>query len=60
MIILLGARLGLSDNTDDNARVFTFALTNRDKTDIEAILARSNSNRMIMTIGDCGAEYRAA
>ncbi|KAI0742242.1 Aldo/keto reductase [Daedaleopsis nitida] len=58
--VIIGARLGLSDNTDDNARVFTFALTNRDKTDIEAILARSNSSRMIMSIGDCGAEYRAA
>ena len=54
-----GARLGLSDNTDDNARVFSFALTDRDKNDIEAILARSNSRSMIMTIGDCGAEYRA-
>ena len=55
---ITGARLGLSDNTDDNKRVFTFALTARDKRDIEAILAQSNSSRMIMTVGDCGAEYR--
>ncbi|KAI0691597.1 Aldo/keto reductase [Earliella scabrosa] len=58
--VLIGARLGLSDNTDDNKRVFTFALTERDKRDIEAILAQSNSSRMIMTVGDCGAEYRTA
>ena len=57
---MTGARLGLSDNTDDNKRVFTFALTERDKRDIEAILAQSNSSRMIMTVGDCGAEYRTA
>lgn len=57
---ITGARLGLSDNTDDNKRVFTFALTERDKRDIEAILAQSNSSRMIMTVGDCGAEYRTA
>lgn len=53
-----GARLGLSDNTDDNGRVFSFALTEADKADIEELLKLSNSGRMIMTIGDCGAEYR--
>ncbi|KAM5534129.1 hypothetical protein V8D89_012149 [Ganoderma adspersum] len=55
--VLIGARLGLSDNTDDNAKVFTFSLTDRDKADIEAVLRRSRSSTMIMTIGDCGAEY---
>ncbi|KAI0753818.1 Aldo/keto reductase [Fomes fomentarius] len=57
--VIIGARLGLSDNTDDNNTVFTFSLTERDKADIEAVLAQSNSGHMIMTIGDCGAEYRA-
>ena len=56
--VVSGARLGLSDNTDDNAKVFTFALTDRDKAEIDAILALSRSSTMIMTIGDCGAEYR--
>ena len=51
--------MGLSDNTDDNAKVFTFALTETDKADIEEVLKLSKSARMIMTIGDCGAEYRA-
>ena len=56
-----GACLGVRDSdwTDDNAKVFSFALTERDKAEIEALLAESNSSRMIMTIGDCGAEYRA-
>lgn len=49
--------MGRSDRTDDNARVFGFALTDADKRDIEGVLALSNSKRMIMTIGDCGAEY---
>ena len=48
----------MSDNTDDNVKVFTFSLTDRDKADIEAILKQSRSSTMIMTIGDCGAEYR--
>ena len=52
-----GARLGLSDNTADNARVFGFALTAADRAEIEAVLQRSKSSRMIMDIGDCGAEY---
>ena len=53
-----GARLGLSDHTEDNRKVFTFRLTEEDKADIEAVLGRSNSYRMIITIGDCGMEYR--
>ena len=59
-MVLSGARLGLSDNSDDNATTFTFSLTERDKADIEVILAQSKSRNMIMSIGDCGAEYRAA
>ncbi|OJT14552.1 Flagellar radial spoke protein 5 [Trametes pubescens] len=56
--VIIGARLGLADHADDNNRVFTFALTERDKAEIEQIEKQSNSASMIMTIGDCGAEYR--
>ncbi|KAI0665515.1 Aldo/keto reductase [Trametes maxima] len=56
--VIIGARLGLTDYAEDNNRVFSFALTERDKTEIEAILRQSKSASMIMTIGDCGAEYR--
>jgi len=56
--VLIGARLGLSDHTDDNLRVFTFSLEEEDMAAIDAILEKSNGSRMIFTIGDCGAEYR--
>lgn len=53
-----GARLGLSDHTDDNHKAFDFDLAEQDLEDINSILLRSNSRDMIHTIGDCGAEYR--
>ncbi|TFK50657.1 Aldo/keto reductase [Heliocybe sulcata] len=56
--VLVGSRLGVSEHTADNHHVFTFTLSPADTASIEALLARSNSRRMITTIGDCGAEYR--
>ncbi|OCH86244.1 Aldo/keto reductase [Obba rivulosa] len=56
--VIIGARLGISDHTKDNLRVFTFALISEDLAAIDDILAKSNGSRMIFTIGDCGAEYR--
>lgn len=53
-----GVRLGLSEHADDNQRAFGFRLSKQDSQDIEDVLQRSNSRRMITTIGDCGAEYR--
>lgn len=55
---LTGVRLGLSEHADDNGRAFGFRLTDTDNQDIDVILHQSNSQRMITTIGDCGAEYR--
>ncbi|KAJ6600165.1 NADP-dependent oxidoreductase domain-containing protein [Mycena sp. CBHHK59/15] len=56
--VVIGARLGLSDHLDDNESVFSLRLTEKDNAEIERVLERSNGRRMIMTIGDCGAEYR--
>ncbi|KAG1895760.1 Aldo keto reductase [Suillus fuscotomentosus] len=56
--VIIGARLGVSEHTDDNDRVFGFSLTDEDNRAIEAVQARSNGRRMITLIGDCGAEYR--
>lgn len=53
-----GARVGLSEHTDDNRRVFSFRLTKEDNTDIDVVLEQSNGRRLITSIGDCGAEYR--
>lgn len=53
-----GTRLGISAHTDDNHRVFQFKLTKEDLDEIEKVLDQSNGRRLIVTVGDCGAEYR--
>jgi hypothetical protein len=50
--------MGIAEHKDDNKKVFSFALTPEDNSDIQAVLARSNGDKLITTIGDCGAEYR--
>jgi aryl-alcohol dehydrogenase-like predicted oxidoreductase len=54
--VIVGARLGVVDHREDNARVFDFALTPADVSEIDAVLARSND--LYEAIGDCGDEYR--
>lgn len=54
----LGARLGVSDNTDDNRAVFGWRLSKEDHSMINGVLQKSGGRELINTIGDCGAEYR--
>ncbi|KZT00477.1 Aldo/keto reductase [Laetiporus sulphureus 93-53] len=56
--VIIGARLGVSEHTEDNRKVFMFRLSKRDEADIEAVLEHSNGRRLITSVGDCGAEYR--
>ncbi|CAL1707904.1 unnamed protein product [Somion occarium] len=56
--VIIGARLGISDHTDDNKKVSDLRLTQEDFDAVELVLQRSNGPHLIMTIGDCGAEYR--
>jgi len=50
--------MGIAEHKDDNKKVFTFSLTAQDNADIQAILERSDGAKLIVKIGDCGAEYR--
>lgn len=54
--VIVGARLGISEHLDDNAKVFEFALDAADIQAIDAISGRSRS--LYEVIGDCGDEYR--
>jgi aryl-alcohol dehydrogenase-like predicted oxidoreductase len=54
--VILGARLGIAEHIDDNARVFSFALDDQDHATIEATLRKSRD--LFKSIGDCGDEYR--
>ncbi len=54
--VIIGTRLGISDNRIENANVFSFAL---DEDDLDAIHAVSAQSRDLYNmIGDCGDEYR--
>ena len=54
--VIVGARLGLTDHREENARVFQFALDGEDLDQIEAILRTGRD--LYRLIGDCGDEYR--
>ena len=54
--VIVGARLGLTDHREDNARVFGFALDGPDINSINAVARKSRD--LYRLIGDCGDEYR--
>jgi aryl-alcohol dehydrogenase-like predicted oxidoreductase len=54
--VIIGARLGVSDHREDNARAFEFTLDDGDREQIEAVLR--DSRDLYRVIGDCGDEYR--
>ena len=54
--VIVGARLGISEHLNENAKVFDFKLDAEDYDKIEAIAAESRD--LFKFIGDCGDEYR--
>jgi aryl-alcohol dehydrogenase-like predicted oxidoreductase len=54
--VIIGARLGIANHRDDNARVFNFILDKDDNGSIEEVCKKSNN--LFEMIGDCGDEYR--
>lgn len=54
--VIVGARLGLADHWQDNARTAGFSLDSGDRTRIAVVLQRSQD--LFRIIGDCGDEYR--
>ncbi|MBD2042921.1 aldo/keto reductase [Microcoleus sp. FACHB-672] len=54
--VIVGARLGVSEHLEDNARVFNFSLDAEDEGQIDAVIR--NSRDLYKLIGDCGDEYR--
>jgi aryl-alcohol dehydrogenase-like predicted oxidoreductase len=54
--VIIGARLGISDHRQDNARVFGLLLDREDRERIEAVTHKSRD--LYALIGDCGDEYR--
>ncbi|CAG7849281.1 SubName: Full=Uncharacterized protein {ECO:0000313/EMBL:CCA69495.1} [Serendipita indica DSM 11827] len=56
--VIIGARLGVSDNTEDNLAVAGWRLNDEERAMIADVLNESRGRELISTIGDCGAEYR--
>ncbi|NDJ51788.1 MAG: aldo/keto reductase, partial [Chloroflexi bacterium] len=54
--VIVGARLGISDNREVNKRVFGFQLDETDLAQIDEVTA--DANDLFKRIGDCGDEYR--
>lgn len=54
--VIVGARLGISEHLEDNARVFNFTLDAEDLNQIDAVSTQSRD--LYKLIGDCGDEYR--
>ncbi|BAY11666.1 aldo/keto reductase [Calothrix sp. NIES-2098] len=54
--VIVGARLGISEHLEDNAKVFDFSLDAEDVNQIDAV--SQNSRDLYQLIGDCGDEYR--
>ncbi|MBE9033833.1 aldo/keto reductase [aff. Roholtiella sp. LEGE 12411] len=54
--VIVGARLGVSEHIEDNAKVFSFSLDDDDRDRINAVSRQSRD--LYQIIGDCGDEYR--
>ncbi|MBI2110901.1 MAG: aldo/keto reductase [Nitrosarchaeum sp.] len=54
--VIIGARLGISEHRQDNAKVFDLQLDSQDHAMISSVTGKSND--LFDIIGDCGDEYR--
>lgn len=56
--VIVGARMGVSEHTEDNLKTYGWCLDDEDKEKIEKILERSRREEVFKVMGDCGSEYR--
>jgi aryl-alcohol dehydrogenase-like predicted oxidoreductase len=56
--VIVGARMGISEHTADNAASFGWELEEEDRAAVERVLGRSRREAMFEAMGDCGGEYR--
>ncbi len=54
--VIVGARLGISEHIEENAKAFDLTLDAEDLNQIDAISAKARN--LYQLIGDCGDEYR--
>lgn len=56
--VIIGARLGVSNNLEDNLRVFQYKLSDDERAEIDTVLNRTDAGAVMKALGDCGGEYR--
>ncbi|THV06852.1 aldo/keto reductase [Dendrothele bispora CBS 962.96] len=56
--VIVGTRLGVSNNSDSNLSVFSFRLDDADNRQLENIALGSRTKILFEKLGDCGHEYR--
>lgn len=54
--VIIGARLGISENRSDNLKVFLLQLDREDDEKIKSVISKAKD--LFTVIGDCGDEYR--
>jgi aryl-alcohol dehydrogenase-like predicted oxidoreductase len=54
--VIVGLRAGITEHAEENARSLALVLTEQDKSEIAAVIAKGND--LMKVIGDCGDEYR--
>ncbi|KAI0146836.1 aldo/keto reductase [Xylariaceae sp. FL1272] len=56
--VIVGARMGISEHTDENLVSLGWSLDREDQQSIDAVLEKSRRLEMFAAMGDCGGEYR--
>ncbi|EFQ34875.1 aldo/keto reductase [Colletotrichum graminicola] len=56
--VIVGARMGISEHTDENLASLGWTLQEEDREAIEEVLKKSRRLDMFEAMGDCGGEYR--
>jgi len=56
--VIVGTRLGVSNNSESNLKVFSFKLDETDNRQLELIALGARTKTVYEKLGDCGHEYR--
>jgi aryl-alcohol dehydrogenase-like predicted oxidoreductase len=56
--VIIGARMGVSEHTEENLKTYGWRLDGEDQRSIEEVLEESRREEVFEVMGDCGSEYR--
>jgi aryl-alcohol dehydrogenase-like predicted oxidoreductase len=56
--VIIGARMGVSEHTEENLKAYGWKLDEEDQKRIEEVLKQSRREEVFRVMGDCGSEYR--